>query len=105
MLSREDQGHLRRVRKVAYKLNLPEEVIEQTLNLMSEYIKEKISKVVVSKDIMMTQEEFEEKLPVIKIPHMGYMKPSYYKYKHVHTKAKQKREKELQNKLKEESKR
>lgn len=99
MLSNKDQGHLKRVKKVAYKLNLPEEAIEETLFYMSEYIKKKISEVVVSNDIMMTKEEFEERLPIIKIPHMGYMRPSYYKYKHIHIKSKEKRERELKEKL------
>lgn len=95
MLSNKDKGHLRRVRKTAYKLNLPEEVVEQTLHYMSEYIKKKISEVDVCPDVMLTEEEFEKKLPIIKIPHMGYLKPSYYKYKQIHTRAKQSRLKKL----------
>lgn len=88
MQSNKDPGHLRRVKKVAYKLNLPEEVIEETLRLTSEYIKDKISKVEVSEEVLMTEEEFKKQLPIIKIPSMGYLKPSYHKYKAIHNKSK-----------------
>ena len=95
MQSNKDPGHLRRVKKVAYKLNLPEEAIEETLKYMSEYIKEKISKVEVCEDILMTEEEFNKKLPIIKIPSMGYLKPSYHKYKVIHNKSKTAKAKKL----------
>lgn len=92
MLSNEDQGHIRRVKQVAYKLNLPEEVIEQAIHLTSEYIKNKIGSIEIDSPVLLTKEEFESRLPIIKLPAMGYLKPDYYKYIHVYKKTKEKQE-------------
>lgn len=96
MQSNKDSSHIKRVKKVSYNLNLPEEVIELALFYTSEYIKEKISKVNVDHENLMSQEDFEKSLPIIKIPELGYLKPSYYKYKAIYNKVK------LKNKNKEE---
>lgn len=84
MLSREEQDHLKRLKQVSYKLNLPEEVIDMAINYTSEYIKKKISEVVIDRDRLLSKEEFENLLPIIKIPAMGYFKPNYYKYLHMY---------------------
>lgn len=93
MLSKEDQSHIKRVKQVAYKLNLPEEVIEQAIHLTSEYIKNKIASVNIDSDTLLTQEEFESRLPIIKLPAMGYLKPDYFRYIHVFKRAKEKQDK------------
>lgn len=92
MQSNEDQGHLKRIKQVAYKLNLPEEVVNQAIHLTSEYIKNKIGSVEIDSPVLLTKEEFESKLPIIKLPAMGYLVPDYYKYIHVYTKTKEKQE-------------
>jgi hypothetical protein len=92
MQSNEDQGHLKRIKQVAYKLNLPEEVIEKAIHYTSEYIKKKIGSVEIDSPVLLTKEEFESKLPIIKLPAMGYLIPDYYKYVHVYKKTKEKQE-------------
>jgi len=83
MLSKEDQGHIKRVKKVAYKLNLPEELIEQALHYTSEYIKNKIGNIELPESHDLTEEEFNTLFPSIKVFTLGYLKPSYRKYKHI----------------------
>lgn len=93
MQSNKDIPHIERVKEVAYRLNIPEEVIELSLFYASEYIKKKIAESEIDKDILLSKEEFESKLPIISIPNLGYLKPNYYKYKQIHRKAKLAREK------------
>ena len=75
--------HNKRVERVAYKLDIDERIVEESLDLMYKYIKEKIEEVEINEDVEMTKEEFEEKFPIIHIPSLGYLKPSYGKYKHI----------------------
>lgn len=82
MLSNQDSDHIKRVKRVSYELNIPEEVIELSLNFMSEYIKSKISKVELIENL--TEEEFDKVYPTIKMPgSIGYLRPSYKKYNHI----------------------
>ena len=75
--------HDKRVEYIGYKLNIQEEIIEEVLDLMYGYIKERIERVELKEDDILSKEEFEEKFPVIHIPSLGYLKPSYRKYKHI----------------------
>jgi len=93
MLSNKDPSHSKRIRQVSYKLNIPEEVVELALHYTSEYIKNKIASVEFNKDIMMSEDEFNSKFPIIKIPALGYLKPNYYVYKHVFAKSQIKKQK------------
>lgn len=83
MLSNQDPGHLKRVKKVAYKLNMPEELIEEALHLTSEYIKNKIGDIDLPEDHNLSEEEFNQLFPTLKLFGLGYLKPSYRKYKHI----------------------
>lgn len=96
-----DPGHIKRIKHVSYKLNIPEEVIELALHYTSEYIKNKIAEVELDKEVMISKEEFENRFPIIHIPYMGYLKPSYYKYKHIFEKSKLKRERLNNNNINE----
>lgn len=100
MLSNQDPSHLKRVKKVAYKLNLPEEVIELALYYTSEYIKKKASKPEINPHRLLTKEEFEKLMPIFLVPDIGYLKPNYWKYKALHFKGKQKLERELLKEIK-----
>jgi len=93
MYSNQDPAHIKRVKKTAYKLNLPEEVIELTLFYTSEYIKKKISSIEHDYDNMLTEEEFNKLFPIIKIPYLGYLRPHYWKYRAINSKRKLLKEK------------
>lgn len=84
MESSKDPGHIRRLKKVSYLTNVPEEIIEEALSLCSEYIKNKISQVdtdsIRDKELL-TEDEFNKLFPIIKFPSIGYLKPNYRKYK------------------------
>ena len=97
MISKEDQDHIKRIKKTAYLLNLPEEVIELTLYYTSEYIKKKCSENELDPEVYITEEEFKKRLPIIKIPYLGYLKPSYYKYTAIYFKQKQYRERKQES--------
>jgi hypothetical protein len=87
MHSADDLCHKKRIAKVAYKLNIPEEVINLALTYTSEYIKEKISKVNLDPDVLISEEEFNERFPIINIPSLGWLKPNYMAYKKIHNKS------------------
>ena len=99
MDSNKDPGHIKRIRQVSYKLNIPEEVIEDALFYTSEYIKNKIAKVEVDRTRLLSKEEFDEILPIIKIPSLGYLRPHYMKYKAMYE-QKKKRDDKYKNKEK-----
>ncbi len=91
MLSSQDRDHIARVKKVAYDLNIPEEVIELALSYTSEYIKKKISAIEIDKENIISEEEFNKRYPIIKLPgSVGYLKPSYRKYKYINSKKENK---------------
>jgi len=97
MDSNKDPGHIKRIRQVSYKLNIPEEVIELALFYTSEYIKNKISKVEIDRTRLLSKEEFESLLPIVKVPALGYLRPHYLKYKALYL-QKKKREEKYKNK-------
>lgn len=68
---------------MSYKLNIKESIIEEVLDLMYEYIKDKIEKVETEEGKLLTKEEFEDMFPIIHIPSLGYLKPSFRRYKHI----------------------
>lgn len=88
--------HTKRVEKVSHKLDIPENVIEETLDIMYGYIKDKIEAVEVDEDTIMDEDEFNNKFPIIHIPSLGYLRPSYRKYRHV-MKAKKRNENKPKN--------
>lgn len=75
--------HDKRVEKIAYKLDIPENQIEETLELMYGYIRNKFETVEVEdEDVIMDEDKFNDTFPTIHIPSLGYFRPSYRKYKH-----------------------
>tara|TARA_R110000772_G_scaffold23035_2_gene62006 strand:- start:17 stop:310 length:294 start_codon:yes stop_codon:yes gene_type:complete len=75
--------HDKRVEEISYKLDIPENQIEEALDLMYGYIKNKFESVVVEdEDVIMEEEEFNKTFPTIHIPSLGYFKPNYRRYKH-----------------------
>lgn len=85
-----DVDHIKRVKKVAIALNIPEEVVELALFYTSEYIKNKISEIKLPEEEL-TEAEFNKICPTIKLPgSVGYLKPSYKKYKHINKHKKNK---------------
>lgn len=78
-----DFKHKNRTKHIAFKLGIPKEAVETILNLQSQYIKEKISEVEVDKGNLLSEEEFNEAFPIIKINPIGYLKPNYQKYKQI----------------------
>lgn len=93
MDSNKDPGHIKRIRQVSYKLNIPEEVIELALFYTSEYIKSKIAKVDIDRTRLLSREEFEAILPIIKVPSLGYLRPNYGRYKAIYEQTKKREEK------------
>lgn len=75
--------HNARVEKVSHKLNIEEHIVEETLDIMYDYIRTKLDSVEIDKDSLMEEKEFTEKFPVICVPSLGFIRPSYKKYKHI----------------------
>ena len=79
-----DFKHKNRVKHISYKLGIPKDAVETILSLKSEYIKKKISQVELDNSKLLSEEDFNDLFPVIKINPIGYLKPNYQKYKHIH---------------------
>ena len=75
--------HNARVEKVSFKLNIPEDIVEETLDIMYEYIRGKLNSVQIDENVIMSEEEFNQSFPIMSIPSLGYIRPSYKKYKHI----------------------
>lgn len=83
-LFRDNIFHEDRIKKLSYELNHKEDVIEEAISIMYDYIRLKLTEVVVEDEsTMMTEEEFDKTFPTIHIPSLGYIKPSYKKYVHM----------------------
>lgn len=83
-LFRDNIHHENRVKKLSFKLNISEEIIEETLDIMYGYIRTKFDNVELEdKTKKMTEEEFNKTFPIISIPKLGFFKPSYRKYLHI----------------------
>jgi len=80
--------HDKRVEHISHKLDIEEHVIEEVLDIMYDYIKLKIENVELEEGVKLDKEEFTEKFPIIHVPSLGYLKPSYGKYKHINKKKK-----------------
>lgn len=80
-LKGKDPKHNKRVQEVSFETAINSDVIEKVLDLLCEYKVNKINKIELPKDKILTKEEFEETMPIFKIPHFGYLKPNYYKYR------------------------
>lgn len=78
-----DIHHAKRVEYISHKLNIPEKQIEETLDIMYGYIKDKLESVDIDEDVLMDEMEFDKAFPTIHIPSLGYLKPNYRKYKHM----------------------
>jgi hypothetical protein len=93
-LFKSNYHHHKRVSKVALKVGVEESIVEETLDIMYDYIRMKLDEVDIPKDEILNEEEFDEKFPVILIPSLGFIRPSYKRYKHI-----------MKNKLKKDNKR
>lgn len=85
-LKGKDPKHTARVNDAAFKVGTTTQVVEEVLDLLCQYKTEKINKIELPKDRVLSKEEFEEAMPIFKIPHIGYLKPNYYKYSAINNK-------------------
>lgn len=93
-LFRSNINHENRVKKVSKELNIDEAIIEETLDIMYTYIRNKLESVELEDpDAMLVEEEFNKIFPTICIPSLGFITPSYKKYKHVMKNKNKKNEK------------
>lgn len=95
MLTSNDPLYKKRINQLKYELNIDKGIIEKVLQLNFEYIRNKLI-VEIPEDKLLTKEEFENIMPVIKVPTLGYFKGNYYKYKRIF----ENRQKKLNNKNK-----
>lgn len=92
-LFRSNIHHENRVKKLSFKLNQPEHVIEEVLDIMYGYIRNKLESVKLKdKSKVLTKEEFEEIFPTFTIPKLGFINPSYKKYLYMMKNVKRKQD-------------
>lgn len=83
-LFRDNIFHENRVKKISYELDISEDIVEETVGIMYDYIRLKLDNIKVEdENVLMNEEEFDKTFPTIHIPNLGYFKPNYRKYKHM----------------------
>lgn len=85
-----DKLHRKRIDRIKFKTNLSKEIIDDILDLSFEFLRKKLNSPEVPKDKLLTKEEFDDILPIIKVPTLGYFKPNYYKYKAIYRREQKK---------------
>lgn len=88
-----DRNHKARIKAVAYETAMKPLAIERAIELAFEYMRHKLSCNDLPEDRLVSEEEFDKLLPTIKVPGLGYFKPSYYKYVQIYNNKQKKKEK------------
>lgn len=85
-MSNKDFKHRKRVATIAHKTGVPKDAIEKILSIQGNYIKDKLTKVDIKNEPLLSEDEFNDKLPIIRIHPIGYLYPNYKKYQHINKK-------------------
>jgi hypothetical protein len=96
-LFKNNYKHHNRVEKVSFKTGVEPQVVEEVLDTMYGYIREKLDGVDIDPAELMDEEEFDNKFPTIRIPSLGFIRPSYKKYRHMMKNKFKKEEKRLKS--------
>lgn len=72
-----------RMHKVALECGVPVDMVKSSIDTLFRYIKTKIEKPILVGMPLITQEEFEKTVPIMKIPALGFMVPSYKQYAYI----------------------
>lgn len=75
--------HEKRLQQVAYKLNVKESLADDVISNFFSFMKKRIEACELPHGDLLTEEEFKAKTIIAKIPHLGYLVPSYGKHKAV----------------------
>ena len=94
MLNDKDPLHIKRLSRIEYKTGVKKEAVEMAVKIISEYIKDKMSIPDLPENL--TEEEFNELMPILTVYGLGYFTPSYKKYKYIQ-KSKEKKLKQDKN--------
>jgi hypothetical protein len=70
----------KRIAKVSFELNIPEDIVKSSIDVLLAFMKKKIETVDLKNTELLSEEEFKAKVPIVKIPHLGFMVPSYKAY-------------------------
>lgn len=73
----------KRISRVAFELGIPEDMVKNTVNLLFKYIKNKVEGPVLKGESNLSEEEFNKLVPIVKIPALGMLTPSYAKYQYI----------------------
>ena len=84
----------KRISKISKEMCVPEDVIKESIHTMMKYIRGKIESPALIGTELLSSEDFKSKVPIIKIPGLGFMVPSYSRY----VKIKSNEEKKNKNK-------
>lgn len=76
-----DTSHLKRLDKVEYATGVNKNALDMALKLISKYIKDKISEIEIPDNL--SEEEFNELMPILTLYSLGTFVPSYRKYKYI----------------------
>lgn len=70
----------KRIARVSHETGIPEDIVQESINIMFKYIRGKIESPVLIGAEPLSSEDFAKKVPIMKIPGLGFMVPSYRRY-------------------------
>ncbi len=73
----------KRIKEVAFKLNVSEEEVISCVNLLYVKAKQEMESFDLDKKNLLSKEEFKLVSKIIKIPHIGFLVPKYQAYLNV----------------------
>lgn len=70
----------KRISRVSLETGVPEDIVRESINIMFKYIRAKIEEPVLIGADILSSEDFSKKVPIMKIPGLGFLVPSYGRY-------------------------
>jgi len=70
----------KRITKVSFELGVPEDIVERSIEVLFKFVKSKIEQTDLKQEKTLSEEEFKKQIPIIKIPHLGFIVPSHKVY-------------------------
>lgn len=84
-MSRKQTLEEKRISRVSLETGIPEDIVKETITVMFKYIRGKMEEPVLIGSELLSSQDFSKKVPIMKIPGLGFLVPSYAKYKRIKT--------------------
>lgn len=70
----------KRMEQVSFELGVPKDIVEKSVEVLMSFMKSKIEEPDIKSKGILSEEEFKKQVPIIKVPHLGFLVPNYKVY-------------------------